>query len=158
MESNLRIKPIGKVNVINNNFIIQIEKEFVPALTSIDGFSHLQIVWWGNLYDSVASRAQLISDKPYKKGPDKIGIFATRSPVRPNPILITTITVSQIDYEKGIIHTPYIDAEPGTPILDIKPYHLNERVKNCKVPKWCEHWPQWNEDSATFNWQNEFNF
>jgi tRNA (Thr-GGU) A37 N-methylase len=103
-------------------------------------------------------RSALVSKKPYKKGPETIGVFATRSPVRPNPVLITTITVLHIDHEKGIIHIPWMDAENGTPILDIKPYHLSERVHECKVPQWCNHWPKWDEESATFNWQNEFNF
>ena len=158
MENKFQIKPIGIVNAASYVFSIQLNKEYLSALINIDGFSHLQIIWWGNLYDSAKYRASLTSDKPYKKGPDTIGVFATRSPVRPNPILITTIAVQRIDYEKGIIYTPYIDAENGTPILDIKPYHTSERIKDCKVPQWCEHWPKWYEDSATFNWQNEFNF
>jgi tRNA (adenine37-N6)-methyltransferase len=158
MENQLQIKPIGNVNAANYVFSIQLDKEYLSALINIEGFSHLQIVWWGNLYDSAKYRANLTSEKPYKKGPDKIGVFATRSPVRPNPILITTIAVQRIDYDKGMIYTPYIDAENGTPVLDIKPYHTSERIKDCKVPQWCEHWPKWYEDSATFNWQGEFNF
>jgi tRNA (adenine37-N6)-methyltransferase len=158
MENKFQIKPIGVVNATNQAYSIQLDKEFLPALTNIKGFSHLQIVWWGHLYDNPEYRANLVSEKPYKKGPDKIGIFATCSPVRPNPILITTIAVIKIDYEKGMIYTPYIDAEHGTPVLDIKPYHASERIKDCNVPKWCEHWPKWYENSATFNWQNEFNF
>jgi tRNA (adenine37-N6)-methyltransferase len=158
MEEKIQIQQIGIVKTSNREFSIHLEKKYLTALTNIEGFSHLQIVWWGNLYDVPQYRANLISDKPYTKGPNKIGVFATRSPVRPNPILITTITVQRIDYENGIIFTPYIDAENGTPVLDIKPYHLSERIKNCNVPQWCEHWPRWYEDSATFNWQNEFNF
>jgi tRNA (adenine37-N6)-methyltransferase len=158
MENTIQIKPIGRVSTANNKFSIQIEKEFLPALINIEGFSHLQIVWWGHLYDLTQARAHLVSNKPYKKGPDQIGVFATRSPVRPNPILITTIAVQSIDYDKGIIFTPYIDAENGTPLLDIKPYHLSERIKECKVPEWCSHWPKWDEEAATFNWQDEFNF
>lgn len=134
MENNLQIKPIGSVNAANYKFSIQLDKEYLSGLINIEGFSHLQIIWWGNLYDSEKYRANLTSEKPYKNGPDKIGVFATRSPVRPNPILITTIEVQRIDYEKGIIYTPYIDAENGTPVLDIKPYHTSERIKNCKVP------------------------
>jgi tRNA (adenine37-N6)-methyltransferase len=158
MENKLQIKPIGIVQVADYRFTIQLHSEYLPALTNIEGFSHLQIVWWGSLYDSAQYRTNLISNKPYKKGPDQLGIFATRSPVRPNPILITTIAVERIDFEKGIIYTPYIDAETDTPVLDIKPYHTSERIKNCKVPQWCEHWPKWYEESAAFNWQNEFNF
>lgn len=158
MNSNYQIKPIGFVKTSAGNFSIQIEKEFLPALTNIEGFSHLQIIWWGNLYDSQKFRGNLTAKKPYKKGPEIIGVFATRSPVRPNPILLTTIDVRNVDHEKGIIYTSWIDAENNTPVLDIKPYHKEERVKECKVPAWCEHWPKWLEESAEFNWQNEFNF
>ncbi|MEJ2544902.1 MAG: TrmO family methyltransferase, partial [Calditrichaceae bacterium] len=114
--------------------------------------------WWGHLYATPESRAVLVGEKPYKNGPDKIGIFATRSPVRPNPVLISNIYVQKIDYEKGVIETPYIDAEDGTPVIDIKPYHKSERVKDCTVPDWCKHWPEWDEDTATFDWEKEFNF
>jgi tRNA (adenine37-N6)-methyltransferase len=158
MENEYQIKPIGFVHIVNHVFSIQLEKKYLSALTNIEGFSHIQVVWWGHLYDTPEKRANLISEKPYKKGPDKLGVFASRSPVRPNPVLITNIYVQQIDYVNGIIYTPYIDAEHGTPVLDIKPYHLSERIRDCSVPKWCEHWPKWYEDSASFNWQKEFNF
>jgi tRNA (Thr-GGU) A37 N-methylase len=132
--------------------------KYIPALTNLNGFSHLQIVWWGHLFDHPAQRAVLVSDKPYQTGPDKIGIFATRSPIRPNPVLITNVSVQRIDFEKGLIETPYIDAEDGSPVIDIKPYHQSERVRECSVPDWCRHWPEWDEDAATFDWENEFNF
>jgi len=158
MDKNIIIKPIGIVQATDNSFVIKLNNELIPALTNLDGFSHLYILWWGQLFDQSEYRQIVITDTPYKAGPNKIGIFATRSPIRPNPVLLTIIYVNKIDYEKGAIYTPYIDAEDGTPILDIKPYHANDRVKEINVPDWCSHWPKWYEDSATFNWQNEFNF
>ncbi|MDD4156138.1 MAG: TrmO family methyltransferase [Candidatus Cloacimonetes bacterium] len=154
----MQLYEIGRVEKENGLFCIKLQKEFVSALTNINGFSHLDIVWWGSLYDNQEARKILITEKPYKKGPEKLGIFATRSPVRPNPILITTIFVTKIDFEKGVIYTPYIDAEPGTPVLDIKPYHKSSRIKNLNVPDWCKHWPEWYEDNEHFDWENEFNF
>jgi len=158
METKIDIKPIGFVRSKNGTFQIELNNEFKPALTNLDGFSHLQVTWWGHLYATPESRAVLVGEKPYKNGPDKIGIFATRSPVRPNPVLISNIYVQKIDYEKGIIETPYIDAEDETPIIDIKPYHKSERVKDCTVPDWCKHWPEWDEDEVEFDWTAEFNF
>lgn len=155
---NLIINPIGHVLHEQGKFIISVDKQFIPALTSIDGFSHLQIIWWGSQVDSAEHRKITTVNKPYVKGPDTLGIFATRSPLRPNPLLITNITVAGVDISKGYIYTYYIDAEPGTPILDIKPYHLSERVKQCTVPDWCKHWPKWDEDAADFDWQKEFSF
>ncbi len=157
MKKKIEVKPIGFVDT-SNGFAIKVNKEFLHGLKNISGFSHLQIVWWGNLFDSEKNRKILTSEKPYKKGPNEIGVFATRSQFRPNPVLITTIAVLNIDFENGIIYTPYIDAENNTPVLDIKPYHLIERVKECSVPSWCKHWPEHYEDAATFDWENEFNF
>ena len=158
MEIKIDIIPIGFVRSKNGSFQIELNKEFIPALTNLDGFSHLQLTWWGHLYAKPENRMLLSGEKPYKTGPDKIGIFATRSPVRPNPVLITNIFVKKIDYEKGIIYTPHIDAEDGTPVIDIKPYHKSERVKNWTVPVWCEHWPEWDEEAAEFDWESEFNY
>ncbi len=158
MENEILIYPIGIVHSNDNRFAIEVNKKYRSALTNIDGFSHLQVIWWGNYCDSPKYRKQLTVSKPYKTGPDLIGIFGTRSPVRPNPILISTILVQSIDYDNGIINTPYIDAENNPPVLDLKPYHMSDRVRDCSVPEWCKHWPEWDEDSVTFDWQNEFNF
>ncbi|MBN2424594.1 MAG: SAM-dependent methyltransferase [Calditrichaceae bacterium] len=158
MEIKIDIHPIGIVHHENGTFCIKLKKEFIPALTNIEDFSHLQVIWWGHLYASEERLLSLIDEKPYKKGPGKIGVFATRSPVRPNPVLITNIFVQDIDFDKGIIYTPFIDAEHGTPVIDIKPYHKSERVKDCAVPDWCSHWPEWDEDTADFDWEKEFNF
>jgi tRNA (Thr-GGU) A37 N-methylase len=158
MNKKIEITSIGRVKVENHQYSIQLDKQYIPALKNIDGFSHLQVVWWGSMFGGAQYRNILTSNKPYKKGPDVLGIFATRSPVRPNPILISNVAVLSVDFENGIISVPYIDAENGTPVLDIKPYHLSERVKDCSVPEWCAHWPKWEEESAGFDWQNEFNF
>jgi len=158
MEKQFVINPIGFVRAGNGMYRIELLHQYLPALTNIQGFSHLQIIWWGHLYANPAQREILVAEKPYKTGPDKIGIFATRSPVRPNPVLISTVWVQSLDLQKGIIHTPYIDADDGTPVIDIKPYHKSERVRDCEVPAWCQHWPEWDEDAATFAWENEFNF
>jgi tRNA (Thr-GGU) A37 N-methylase len=158
MDIKIDINPIGFVRTKNEVFCIELAEKYIPALTNINGFSHLQITWWGHLYADTEQRDILIGEKPYKKGPDQIGIFATRSPVRPNPVLITNIFVQKIDFEKGIIYTPFIDAEDGTAVIDIKPYNKSERVRDCSVPDWCKHWPEWDEDAATFDWEKEFNF
>jgi tRNA (adenine37-N6)-methyltransferase len=158
MEKSFQVIAIGEITTIDDRTVIKLENEYLPGLTHIEGFSHLQVVWWGHLTDDAQSRKTLIADRLFRKAPDKVGIFSTRSPVRPNPILVSTIFVEEIDAVKGIIYTPFIDAEPGTPVLDIKPYFPMERVKNCKVPAWFEHWPKWAEDGVRFNWLDEIYF
>jgi tRNA (Thr-GGU) A37 N-methylase len=62
-----------------------------------------------------------------------------------------------VDLENGLVIVPWIDAEDGTPILDIKPYHpSSDRVRDVRMPEWCAHWPQSLEDSAAFDWEAEF--
>jgi tRNA-Thr(GGU) m(6)t(6)A37 methyltransferase TsaA len=157
MKNDYKINTIGKVVAGDENFIIKIKNEYRPALENLVGFSHLQILWWGNLFDKPKFRKNLSFNKLIKNGPDKLGTFTTRSPVRPNPIMLSIVKVNEIDFEKGIIRTPFIDANDQTPVLDIKPYHLMERVEACEVPDWCADWPRWFEESTDYNWGEKFN-
>ena len=159
MKTQFDLQSIGQVIANQGTAVIEIEPQFRSGLTNIEGFEYLQVVWWGHLFDSPAHRdASLLIDQPYKHSPEQLGVFATRSQIRPNPILISTIQVLGIDNETGKITTPYLDAEVGSQILDLKPYHLMERVDQCIVPAWCAHWPASYEKAADFDWPNEFNF
>lgn len=151
----MNIESIGTINREDKGFSIHLDQKLAPGLIGLEDFSHLQIVWWAHLADNQDVRKNLVFKKLFKKGPAQTGVFATRAPARPNPIMFSTINVTQIDFEKGIIYTPFIDAEPGTPVLDIKPWHPMERVRNCEVPEYRRHWPQWWEEAATFNWKDE---
>ena len=156
---NYNVNSIGKIIVDENGMCIKLEPKFIPALKSLDGFSHLNIIWWFSDFDNEDMRCTLETEQPYKNAPEKMGIFATRSPVRPNPIALTTAQVIHIDYQNGIIQVAYIDANDNTPVLDLKPYTPSlDRVENPLVPEWCAHWPKSLEKSANFNWENEFNF
>jgi len=159
MKEEYKVKPIGNVKANQGSFALQLNKEFIPALKGIEEYGYIKVLWWPHLFDTNEHREIKTCDKPYTKGPDKIGVFATRSPIRPNPIAITPVAVLSVDLENGIINIPYIDAENDSPILDIKPYHpCIDRIKEAKVPVWCQHWPNWYEESADFNWEAEFNF
>lgn len=154
----MKIKSIGKITKDKTFFKIEIEPEFISALQHIEDFSHIQVLWWAHLCEDPSSRSKLKAGKLFKKGPDNLGIFATRSPQRPNPIMISAIKILEVDHYRGIITTPFIDAEPGTPVIDIKPIYPMERVKNCQGPEWCRHWPEWQEEVAGFDWAGEINF
>lgn len=155
----MKVHAIGKVEPAEDGFAIKVEDKYKDALTGIDGFSHLHILWWAHLVDESEYREITAVDKPYKQGPDKLGIYATRSPIRPNLIADTVIYVTRIDHDTGVIYTPYIDAEPGTPVLDIKIYiPCCDIVKNYSVPAWAEVFPGSLEESAEFDWESVFNF
>lgn len=156
---NLIINPIGKISICNGEKVISLDPKYISATKGLDGFSHIQVIWWFDKCDNENSRNILLNNKPYKKGPEILGTFATRSPERPNPIAITASYVTYIHHEQGIIGLAYIDADEGTPIIDIKPYTPSlDRIDNPGVPDWCSHWPKSNEESEDFNWEDEFNF
>ena len=156
---NFQVKPIGKINIKEEEIFIELEPQYIPALKALDGFSHLSVIWWFSDFNSDKMRSILETSQPYKKAPEVMGIFATRSPIRPNPLALTAVQIINIDYIKGIIHIAYIDANHGSPVLDIKPYTPSfDRVDTSTVPKWCAHWPKSLEQSGSFDWENEFNF
>jgi tRNA (adenine37-N6)-methyltransferase len=151
------LEPVGHVRCDGTGYSLQIDAPFRSALLALDGFSHLNVLWWCHHLDDPEYRAMVTTDKPYRLGPDRIGVFATRSPVRPNPIALTACPVIKIDHEAGRIDLGYIDAEDGTPILDIKPYlPATDRVREVSTPQWCAGWPHWWEESATFDWSTVF--
>lgn len=151
--------PIGKIQNNQNGTAIEIEPKYLPAMKALEGFSHITIIWWFSDFDSKEARTTLETPKPYQKAPDVMGIFATRSPLRPNPIALTTVEITHLDYQKGLIHIAYIDANDNTPVLDIKPYTPSyDRIENPSVPEWCSHWPRSLEQSAYFDWEKEFLF
>ncbi|MCG8333960.1 MAG: SAM-dependent methyltransferase [Proteobacteria bacterium] len=150
---------IGQIEASQGQFGIKIDEPFISALEGLDDFGFVNIFWWAHQLDDKDGRQVKTCAKPYRNGPDQLGIFATRSPARPNPIALTTAAIISVNNQEGIIQIPYIDADHGTPVLDLKPYHPSmERIKNVTMPDWCNHWPKWYEDSGTFDWEAEFTF
>ncbi len=137
---------------------IRLEAPYAQGLKGLEGFGHVQVLWFADQMGNAGSSFTVIP-KPYAKGPDHLGVFATRSPYRPNSLCLSTAMVVSVDEELGILELGYIDAEDGTAVLDIKPYHGSEdRVRQYSTPCWCSHWPAWVEDSEQFNWEEEFLF
>jgi len=94
--------------------VLKILPDFEPGLTDIEGFSHLVVIWE---FDR-SHEFELLGTPPSDIRPH--GVFATRSPRRPNPLGLTTVELLRRD---GIeLHVRGVDMLDGTPILDIKPY------------------------------------
>ena len=94
--------------------VLEILPEFEPGLTDIEGFSHLIVLW---VFDR-AGEYELLGTPPSDNRPH--GVFATRSPRRPNPIGFTVVEL--LRREGRSIHVRGIDMLDATPILDLKPY------------------------------------
>jgi tRNA (adenine37-N6)-methyltransferase len=93
---------------------IDLDPAFVEGLTDLEGFSHLTLVY--QLHRVTAPRLRVtpfLDDRPH-------GIFATRSPARPNPIGISTVRLVAV--RGSTVEIEDVDVVDGTPLLDIKPY------------------------------------
>jgi tRNA-Thr(GGU) m(6)t(6)A37 methyltransferase TsaA len=96
---------------------LEIREEFEPGLTDIEGFSHLVVIWEFDRSEGF----ELLGKPPTDDRPH--GVFATRSPRRPNPIGLTVVEL--LSRDGAILSIRGIDMLEGTPILDIKPYLSN---------------------------------
>jgi tRNA-Thr(GGU) m(6)t(6)A37 methyltransferase TsaA len=93
---------------------LEILAEFEAGLFDIDGFSHLFVIW---VFDR-SHDVELLGTPPFDDRPH--GVFATRSPRRPNPIGLTVVEL--LGRDGAQLRVRGVDMLDGTPILDIKPY------------------------------------
>jgi len=94
--------------------VLEIDPDLEPGLADIEGFSHLFVLWVFDRADGVS----LVSTPPTDDRPH--GVFATRSPQRPNPIGLTVVRL--LGREGNRLRVRGVDMLDGTPILDLKPY------------------------------------
>lgn len=138
------LKSIGFVKRNNEEILLQLYEEYIPALQQLEHFSHVNVLWWANKYDNEKSRNLLQCIPPYGENPPITGVFATRAEYRPNPIALTTAKIIEINHEEGILKLQNLDAYDNTPVLDLKAYFpVCDRVKNAKIPNWIKGWPEW---------------
>ena len=95
--------------------VIELLREFEPGLADIEGFSHLFVLWEFDRADGF----DLIAHPPTDESRPH-GVFATRSPRRPNPIGLTVVEL--LGREGASLRVRGVDMLDGTPVLDIKPY------------------------------------
>jgi tRNA-Thr(GGU) m(6)t(6)A37 methyltransferase TsaA len=108
--------PRQGILVADNSGTIEIFPEYRQALTTLDSFEYIILIYH---FDRVESWDPLV-EPPASDHDYEFGLFATRSPRRPNPIGFSVIKLDKI--ESGILYVRGIDAFDGTPVLDIKPY------------------------------------
>ena len=98
------------------DFWITLNPDYVGALKTLNTFNYIYVLFQ---MDQVASPVELLTTSPW--APDtEIGLFASRSPKRPNPIGLSIVQIKEIQGNEIVISG--IDAYNGTPLLDIKPY------------------------------------
>jgi tRNA (adenine37-N6)-methyltransferase len=105
------IQPKGADEVIGT---IELEEQYAEGLADLDGFSHIYL-----LYQFHMAQRTALTVTPFMDTQPR-GVFATRSPLRPNHIGISIVKI--IGVEKNTITVQGIDILNGTPLLDVKPY------------------------------------
>jgi len=128
------VNPIGWVRKTSESIEIVLDRAYQPGLLGLDGFSHVYVFYWFDRNDNPEKRSVL---QVYPRGDKQnplTGVFATRSPARPNLIALSLCRIIKV--EDNIIKIDSIDALPDTPVLDLKPFIPQSEAENAVIPEW----------------------
>jgi len=130
--SDMTLKAIGVVRRGETTSDIVINHDLTEALDNLEEFSHIIVLYWMH---------QVAGQPPTKVHPrgrqelPEVGVFASRSPNRPNPVGKATVRLLQ--RQGNILKVEGLDAIDGTPVIDIKPYIPGyDSATNARVPPW----------------------
>lgn len=138
-----QIQAIGKVQRDQEQITARIDPIYRAALKGLEGFSHVIVYWWADRFDSTDFRQTLQVPLPYASDVEA-GVFACRSPIRPNTLMSTVCEIIHVDHDNGHLLIKNIDAFHDTPIIDLKPYFpIVDRVQEVRIPYYAADWPQW---------------
>jgi len=132
----LVVRPIGYVEHAGSQAYIVVYDDYREALDFIECFTHLIVVYW--LHKVPEHERSTVKVRPPFEDVPTLGVFATRFPARPNPIGLTTVRL--VDRKGRILVVEGLDAEPGSPVLDLKPYvPVYDKPKGrVKLPSWVK--------------------
>lgn len=110
--------------------------QWAELLDGIEDFSHVLVLYWPHLIDPARRNLRKVHPMGRKDLPLK-GIFATCSPARPNPVLVSAVPL--VARKGHIIEVKGFEAVDGSPIIDVKPYTKSYlQVDNLKMADWME--------------------
>lgn len=113
----------GLIDALEGCIVFEPEYRVADALRGLEDFSHLWLIW--DFSEAHRDEWSPTVRPPRLGGNKRMGVFATRSPFRPNPIGLSCVEISRIDLntpDGPIIYIKGADLMDGTPIFDIKPY------------------------------------
>ncbi|MEM2912519.1 MAG: tRNA (N6-threonylcarbamoyladenosine(37)-N6)-methyltransferase TrmO [Candidatus Bathyarchaeia archaeon] len=140
MKERGELKFIGVVETADTFSRVKIFPEFCAGLGGLDNFSHIIILYWFHLRNKETERRVLRVVPRRHAGAPEVGVFASRSPSRPNPIGLCVVRLLKI--EECTLTVEGLDALEGSPIIDIKPYlPRTDSVPNAQVPNWTKNGP-----------------
>ncbi len=119
---------IGEYKFLENKTFIQLNKDVLNELkNNIDLYEipkkgdYIRVLWWFDRFDKASFRKNRTCNPPYNNAP-RTGVFASRSPVRPNPVGSTVVLVENVNLESGIIEILGFDGFVGTKIFQLMFY------------------------------------
>jgi tRNA-Thr(GGU) m(6)t(6)A37 methyltransferase TsaA len=113
-----------------------IDPPWEELLDGIEGFSHILVLYWPHLIAPERRKLTRVHPMGRKDLPSQ-GIFATCSPARPNPVLLSAVPL--IARRSNTLEVKGLDAVDGSPIIDLKPYSKSYlQVENLMVPAWMD--------------------
>ena len=111
----------GLAESLRGTVVLEPEFRAPEALRGLEGFDYLWLIWGFHLNKENAGEGLTVRP-PRLGGEERVGVFASRSPYRPNPLGLSSVRIERVDAEAGQIHVLGADLADGTPIYDIKPY------------------------------------
>jgi tRNA-Thr(GGU) m(6)t(6)A37 methyltransferase TsaA len=136
-EKSFSVQPIGQVRKSEDRTQIVLEEEYQPGLLGLEGFSHIHVFWWFDQNDTPEKRRTLQVHPMGDRENPLTGVFATRSPLRPNLVALTLCKVTSV--EERVVEVESIDAFDGTPVLDIKPFIPgHDSASDATIPDWLK--------------------
>ncbi|HEY5639534.1 MAG TPA: tRNA (N6-threonylcarbamoyladenosine(37)-N6)-methyltransferase TrmO [Dehalococcoidia bacterium] len=119
-----------------------IRPELTDMLLGLGDYSHVVVVFWPHrVPDEVRGSKPQLHPRDDESYP-LMGVLATRSQIRPNPLLVSPVPLLEID--GSVLRVRGLDAIDGTPVLDVKPYlPHHDAIPDARVPKWVEDAQAW---------------
>ena len=139
-EKSFNVVPIGRVEVKGDAAGIRIFEAYADGLLGLDQWSHVQVFYWFDKNDTPENRRVLrVNPRGNRENP-LTGVFACRSPMRPNLIALTVCRIVAV--EGSVVRLDKIDAFDGTPVLDLKPFTpADAPTAGVRVPDWARRGP-----------------
>lgn len=124
------------------------KSELEEVLKSVKVGDYLRALWWFHRFDKDNFRRNRMCNPPYNNAP-RTGIFASRSPVRPNPLASTVVKVLGVDIKNYRIEVAGFDGFPGSYLLQLMHYSpRQERIEDVTLPPWVDHWTRYKQFEA----------
>ncbi|KON30794.1 hypothetical protein AC482_03010 [miscellaneous Crenarchaeota group-15 archaeon DG-45] len=140
MGGRVEVRFIGVVESVGETSAVRLHPEYCPGLLGVEGYSHLIVLYWMHLRDDEESRETLRVLPRRHEGAPLTGVFACRSPSRPNPLGLAVVELEAV--EGCTLRVRGLDALEGSPIVDIKPYSpRGDSVPDARAPEWALHGP-----------------